>query len=145
MVEEGSALPLTGAAALGIVRFRLAADAAWVFADRIQIQQVLVNLMRNALEAMRDSERRELTVTTARLDRATIEIAIGDSGPGLTREVMDRLFEPFVSTKRHGMGHGLSICRSNVESHGGRLGARANPDGGVTFRFTLPASDGHDG
>jgi two-component system sensor kinase FixL len=150
MVREAGALALTGAAALGVeVSFRLDPDASAAFADRIQIQQVLVNLMRNALEAMEGSRRRELAVATALLDEETVEIAVTDSGPGLAKEVMDRLFEPFASTKRHGMGLGLSICRSIVESHSGWIGASENPGGGLTFRFTLPTAlkddDAHDG
>ena len=118
-VEEASALALTGAGALVIdLRFLFDPAAPLVLADRVQIQQVLVNLMRNALEAMANSRGRELTVTTARLDEETIEIAVADTGPGIAKDVANRLFEPFVSTKRHGMGLGLSICRSIVESHG---------------------------
>ena len=118
-VEEASALALTGAGALVIdLRFLFDPAAPLVLADRVQIQQVLVNLMRNALEAMANSRGRELTVTTARLDEETIEIAVADTGPGIAKDMANRLFEPFVSTKRHGMGLGLSICRSIVESHG---------------------------
>ena len=141
MVREAGALALTGAAVLGVeVRFRFEPEPSSAFADRIQIQQVLVNLMRNALEAMEGSRRRELAVTTALLDEKTVQIAVTDSGPGLAKDMLDRLFEPFASTKRHGMGLGLSICRSIVEAHGGWIGASENPDGGLTFRFTLPAA-----
>jgi C4-dicarboxylate-specific signal transduction histidine kinase len=146
MIEEASALALTGAGALGIdLRFRFDPNAPLVLADRVQIQQVLVNLMRNALEAMANSRRRELTVTTARLDEEPIEIAVADSGSGLPKDMVDQLFEPFVSTKRHGMGLGLSICRTIVESNGGRIKATENPGGGVLFSFTLAAAPGnHD-
>ena len=140
-VEEASALALTGAGALVIdLRFLFDPAAPLVLADRVQIQQVLVNLMRNALEAMANSRGRELTVTTARLDEETIEIAVADTGPGIAKDVANRLFEPFVSTKRHGMGLGLSICRTIVESHGGRMKAAENPGGGMVFRFPLPAA-----
>jgi two-component system sensor kinase FixL len=109
MVEEASALALTGAGALGVdLRFRFDPSASLVIADRVQIQQVLVNLIRNGLESMANSPRRELTVSTARLDRGMIEIAVADRGPGFAKEVIDRLFEPFLSTKRNGMGLGLS-------------------------------------
>jgi two-component system, LuxR family, sensor kinase FixL len=111
-----------------------------VFIDRIEIQQVLVNLIRNALEAMSGSERRILGVSAVLRDEATVEIAVSDNGPGLSADVMSRLFEPFVSTKRTGMGLGLSICRTIIESHNGRLWNEANPGGGTIFRFTLPVA-----
>jgi two-component system sensor kinase FixL len=140
MVEEASGLALTGAGAIGVrAGFRFDPDADRAFVDRIQIQQVLVNLMRNALEAMATSKRRELEVTTTLLDGETVEIAVADSGPGLAKEVANRLFEPFVSTKANGMGLGLSICRSIVEAHGGRLKGEPNLGGGTVFRFTLAA------
>jgi PAS domain S-box-containing protein len=141
MVEEASAFTSIRAAASG-VRVHLSFDpnAARMLADRIQIQQVLVNLMLNAIDAMGDSSRRELEVKTALLDDETTEFSVTDSGTGLAAEVADRLFEPFVSTKPNGMGLGLSICRSIVEAHGGRLRAEPNEGGGTIFCFTLPAS-----
>jgi PAS domain S-box-containing protein len=145
MVEEASALALGGSGALGVeARFRFDPSATWAFADRIQIQQVLVNLMRNALEAMTGCARREVTVSTALLDEETIEIVVADSGPGLVKYVVDHLFDPFVSTKAHGMGLGLSICRTIVESHGGTIRAVENPGGGLALRFTLPAAPGDE-
>jgi PAS domain S-box-containing protein len=141
MIEDASALALTGARMLGVqVHFCFDPLAPRAVVDRIQIQQVLINLMRNALEALADSDRRILEVRTRMLDGKTVEIAIADSGPGLTKCVADRLFEPFVSTKRNGMGLGLSICRSIVEAHGGQLRAGPGPDGGTTFRFTVAAA-----
>jgi C4-dicarboxylate-specific signal transduction histidine kinase len=138
LVEEATAFALAGTGAHGVdVRFRFDPHASRAFADRIQIQQVLVNLIRNALEAMAASKRRELVLTTALLEEESVEIAVGDSGPGLAKEIVDRLFEPFISTKRDGMGLGLSICRSIVEAHGGRIRVSENPGGGLTFRFTL--------
>jgi two-component system sensor kinase FixL len=95
--------------------------------------------MRNAVEAMATSDRRELKVKTSRLDEETVEIAVADSGPGLPREVADRLFEPFISTKQGGMGLGLSICRSIVEAHDGKLWTSPDPNGGTIFRFTVTA------
>ena len=88
---------------------------------------------------MAQSERRELSITTSLTDEATIEIAVADSGSGLSKEAEAHLFEPFVSTKRDGMGLGLSLSRSIVEAHGGSLRYEANPGGGAIFRFTLPA------
>ena len=111
--------------------------ASRVLVNRIQIQQVLINLMRNAVEAMAASERCDLEVKTSLLDDETIEISVADSGPGLSPEVANHLFEPFISTKRHGMGLGLSICRSIVEANGGELRIRPNPSGGAIFCFTL--------
>ena len=138
MIEDAGALALTGTRTLGVkVHYRFDPHASRVFVDRTQIQQVLINLMRNAVEAMAASDRRELEVKTCLLDDETIEIAVADSGPGLPSEVADHLFEPFVSTKRNGMGLGLSICRSIVEAHGGRLCANPGPDGGTIFHFTL--------
>ena len=95
--------------------------------------------MRNAVEAMAASDRCDLEVKTSLLDDETIEVSVVDSGPGLSPEIANHLFEPFISTKRNGMGLGLSICRSIVEAHGGRLRGDPNPGGGAIFRFTLPA------
>jgi PAS domain S-box-containing protein len=141
MVEEASTLTSITAGASG-VRVHLSFDpnAARVFADRIQIQQVLVNLMLNAIDAMADSSRRELEVKTALLDDETTAFTVTDSGTGLVAEIADHLFEPFVSTNPNGMGLGLSICRSIVEAHGGRLRTEPNEGGGTIFCFTLPAS-----
>ena len=140
LIEESSALALTGAGAAGVQAFfRFDPKAVRVFANRIEIQQVLVNLIRNALDAMAACARRELEVRTTLLDEETIEIAVADSGPGISRDVRHRLFEPFVSTKANGMGLGLSICRSIIEAHGGRLRSEPNPGGGTVFRFTLPS------
>lgn len=141
MVEEASSLALTGAEAAGIqARFRLDPGAKQAFADRIQVEQVLVNLMRNAIEAMAESERRDLEVATRLVDEQTVEIAVADSGSGIPGEAADRLFEPFISSKPHGMGLGLSICRSIIEAHGGRLWSEPNRGGGAVFRFTLAAA-----
>jgi two-component system, LuxR family, sensor kinase FixL len=148
MIEEASALALTGMHGLGVeLRFRFDPDVSEALADRVQIQQVLVNLMRNAVEAMTQSERHELDVVTRLIDQDTVEIAIADTGPGLAADVVEHLFDPFVSTKRNGMGLGLSICRSIVEAHGGRIDSEPNPGGGTIFRFTLvavPAGEASD-
>jgi len=138
LIEEASSLALVGAAALGTnVSFRFDPRASTIIADRIQIQQVLINLIRNAAEAMGSMKRRELVVTTKFVDAETVEVAVADRGPGLPKVMADELFQPFVSTKRDGMGLGLLICRSIVEAHGGRLWSEANPGGGTIFRFSL--------
>jgi two-component system sensor kinase FixL len=141
LVQEASALALVGAKEKGVrVGFRLDPDAPLVLADRIQIQQVLLNLIRNAIEAMQDVERRELVVATRAIpEEDQVEVRVEDTGPGLAPEVAAQLFQPFVTTKKHGMGVGLSICRTIVESHGGRIAAEARPGGGTVFRFTLRA------
>jgi PAS domain S-box-containing protein len=138
LIEEASALALAGSGALGIrVSFRFDARASTIIADRIQIQQVLINLIRNAAEAMGGMERRELVLTTKFVDSEKVEVAVADRGPGLPKEMTGELFRPFVSTKRDGMGLGLLICRSIVEAHGGRLWSEPNPGGGTIFHFSL--------
>jgi two-component system sensor histidine kinase/response regulator len=109
--------------------------------DRIQVEQVLFNLIRNAVEAMADSPRRELIITTKLAPKEMIEVRVADTGPGLPESVRAKLFEPFVTTKATGMGVGLSICRVIIESHGGTLTAGDNIDGGTVFRFTLPIGE----
>ena len=107
--------------------------------DKIQLQQVLVNLMRNAIEAMEASEHRELTIASNKDGDERVAISVVDTGPGIDPEIADRLFQPFITTKPQGMGVGLSICRSIVEGHGGRLTMAARPEGGTIFHFSLPA------
>jgi two-component system sensor kinase FixL len=107
-----------------------------VMVDRSEILQVLLNLARNAIEAMQDSERKELRLST-RAGPKLVEVSVSDTGPGLNDNVRSRLFEPFVTTKESGMGMGLSICRNIIESHGGRIEADDFAGNGTTFRFTL--------
>lgn len=116
--------------------------AASVVCDGSQIRQVLVNLMVNAFEAMADRSHGDLVVRTALVDSDTVEIAVSDTGPGFSDAVRDQLFEPFLSTTSKRMGLGLSICRTIVEEHGGRIHAETNDSGGVTVRLTLPAAPG---
>jgi two-component system sensor kinase FixL len=138
LVEEASALALLGAKERNVhVTLRLAADLPEVMVERVQVQQVMLNLMRNAVEAMETAERRDLTVE-AQAEPEYVRISVADTGPGLGHDVAAQLFQPFVTTKVDGMGIGLSICRTIIESHGGRIWAEANPDGGTIFRFTLP-------
>lgn len=123
------------------VRLALARNLPRVLGDAVQLQQVLINLIRNACDAMSatDASRRKLAVRTTRAG-ATVEVAVSDAGPGLPDGGGDRWFEPFFSTKRDGMGMGLSISRSIVEAHGGRIGVVSNRTRGATFRFTIPAA-----
>lgn len=109
-----------------------------VLADRIQIQQVFLNLIRNAIEAMGDSSFRHLVITASKSGQDMIEVTVSDSGPGLAAEVASNLFAPFLTTKAKGMGLGLSICRTIVEAHEGRIWAGTSKMGGVAFHFTLP-------
>jgi signal transduction histidine kinase len=140
MVDDARALALIGPTASGVeIRVLLDSEAPYIVANRIGIQQVLINLMRNALEAMAGMDRRKLWVTTTLRRPDLVEFAVADSGPGIGADMAERIFEPFVTTKRDGMGIGLSICRSIIETHGGRLQFEPNPDGGTIFRFTLPA------
>jgi PAS domain S-box-containing protein len=141
MVTEAIELALLGTEWLGVkVSLRIDPHASRALANRIQVQQVLANLIRNALEAMTESTRRELDISTALVSGATIEIAVADRGSGIPKGTGEHLFEPFISTKPQGMGLGLSICRSIVEAHGGRLQSEPNPGGGTIFRFTLAAA-----
>jgi two-component system sensor kinase FixL len=112
-----------------------------ILIDKVQIQQVLINLIRNSVEAMQSVTKRELRILTSADVEGSIEVAVSDTGPGLSEEVASRLFQPFVTTKEKGMGIGLTICQSIVEAHNGRLWATPNEDGGVEFRFRLPAAD----
>jgi two-component system sensor kinase FixL len=141
VIEEAAALALIGAKERGIdVRLVTAPDLPRVAIDKLQIQQVLINLMRNAIEAMAESARRELTITAEVVGDGMVGVRVGDTGPGIAPEVAERLFQPFVTTKPQGMGVGLSICRSIVEGHGGRLWTEANPGGGTVFAFVLRAA-----
>jgi two-component system sensor kinase FixL len=108
-----------------------------VLVDKIQIQQVLLNLMRNAIEAMEGMAKRELVVSTRLTDENMVEVSVTDTGSGIAPEIAEKLFQPFVTTKPQGMGVGLSISRTIVEAHGGKLWAEPNAGGGTVFRLTL--------
>ena len=120
---------------------KLAVHLPVVEADRVQLQQVLLNLIVNALEAMGAANEgpRELLISTAKVESGSVLVAVQDSGPGLEAAMLERVFESFYTTKPTGLGLGLSICRSIIEAHGGRLWARTNQRRGATFQFTLPA------
>lgn len=140
LVEEASALALVGIKDQAIhVRFQLSRTNDLALADKVQIQQVLLNLIRNAVEAMQDSNRRELVISTAPAEDGMLMISVADTGPGIAQEISSQLFQPFVTTKRHGMGVGLSISRTIIEAHGGRIWIEPNPAGGTVFRFTVRA------
>jgi two-component system, LuxR family, sensor kinase FixL len=138
LVEEASALALVGVKDKGVrVRFDFDPKAEFVLADKVQIQQVLLNLIRNAVEAMQSSPRRELSIRAMLSADGMVEVSVADSGPGVAAAVREKLFQPFVTTKSSGLGVGLSICRSIVEAQGGHLWFADNRDGGAEFRFTL--------
>jgi two-component system, LuxR family, sensor kinase FixL len=138
LVEEASALALVGVKDLGIrVQFQFNAEPDLVIADRVQVQQVLLNLIRNAMDAMESSATRELIVAIAPAAGNQVRISVTDSGSGISPEIAEQLFQPFVTTKRHGMGVGLSISRAIIEAHNGRIWVEPNPGGGTIFHFTL--------
>jgi two-component system, LuxR family, sensor kinase FixL len=138
IIEEAGDLALIGIDQELKLEIRVNREAAEALIDKIQIQQVLLNLIRNAAEAMAGLERREILIATARAGDM-IEISVADTGSGLPDAVRARLFEPFVTTKPNGMGVGLSVCRTIIEAHGGTLQAESGVDGGMVFRLTVPA------
>lgn len=137
LVHEACGLSLVGSKEAGIeVRYKIDPHRDRVVVDRVQIQQVIVNLVRNAIDAMRDAPRRQLSVETS-IDGDMAMVTIADTGSGVDEATAARLFQPFVTTKAQGMGVGLSICRTIVEAHGGRIWTEPNPDGGAVFHFTV--------
>ncbi len=141
ITEDAIALGLVGTKVSGIkVRTEFASNSPPILVDRVQIQQVLVNLLRNASEAMASSPKRELTISTAGSEDSGVEVAVTDTGQGISEEVASRLFKPFVTTKPNGMGIGLAICQSIIEAHGGSLRMKPNHGGGTVFHFQLPAA-----
>jgi two-component system sensor kinase FixL len=144
LVEEASALALVGVKDLGIrVQFQFDPEIDLVIADRVQVQQVMLNLIRNAMEAMESSRSRDLVITTAE-DAGQARVSVADSGSGIAPEIAEQLFQPFITTKRQGMGVGLSISRTIVEAHSGRIWVEPNPAGGTIFHFTLPVVNEED-
>jgi two-component system sensor kinase FixL len=141
LIEEASALALVGAREAGVKTvFRFASHTDTVLVEKVQIQQVLLNLMRNAMEAMQDCELKELMVTTSVPNGDKLTVSVADTGRGLSEEIAARLFQPFVTTKPAGMGVGLSISKRIVEAHGGEMWAEPNPGGGAIFLFTLQSA-----
>ena len=140
-IEEAIGLALIGVGQGLKLDIRVDDNASEAVIDKIQIQQVLLNLIRNAAEAMAGSARRKLSIATARAGDM-VEISVTDTGPGLPESVRARLFQPFVSTKPNGMGVGLSVCRTIVEAHGGELRAAEGDGGGTVFLLTVPRHTG---
>jgi two-component system sensor kinase FixL len=146
LVQEACTLALVGAKEFGVrVRYAFDQKAALVLVDRVQIQQVILNLVRNALDAMCEQEgRRELVVACAlEAEGDMARVSVIDTGPGLDPSAATRLFQPFVTTKAQGMGVGLSISHTIVEAHGGRIWTEPNPEGGTAFHFTVPLAVAH--
>jgi len=141
LLEEAAALALVGAREQGVrVSLRCERDLPDIVVDKIQIQQVTLNLIRNAIEAMETTSRRELIIGVSRRDELAF-FFVADTGTGISPEIARQLFQPFVTSKASGMGVGLSICRTIIEAHGGRITARANDGGGTVFEFTLPFTE----
>ena len=139
LVTEANALGLVGSPEYGIeVDLELDASAQKVLVDRIQIQQVLLNLIRNAIDAMIDSIVRVLTISSQPAGDGMVRISVADTGRGVSEEIAAQLFQPFVTSKERGMGIGLSICRTIVEAHGGQIWCERRPTGGTIFHFTIP-------
>jgi PAS domain S-box-containing protein len=137
VIREASTLAIAAAKHNGIAIRADIGPAGHILVDKVQIQQVIVNLVRNGIEAMEDSPRKELAIAlVARPD--TIVLRVADTGPGISDEMSGRLFKPFSSTKSHGMGIGLSVCREIVEAHEGRIWTEPGEDGGAVFCFSLP-------
>ena len=142
LINEANALALVGSREHGIdVQQSLDPNADLVFVDRIQVQQVLVNLIRNAIDAMMQAKVRSLTVSTARQDDGLVRVTIADTGSGISDAVAPQLFQPFVTSKEYGMGIGLSICRTIDEAHGGRIRFEPGEAGGTAIHITLTSGD----
>lgn len=141
VVREAVELAMVGSRQQAVATaFELASGLPDLLIDRVQMQQVLINLVRNSLDALAAVEHRALTVRTSLAAGGGVQIDVIDTGPGLAREVAERLFQPFVTTKPSGIGIGLSICKTIVDAHGGRLWTTANPTGGTAFHIALPVN-----
>jgi len=139
IIEEASKLAFAGSGFENTkFEFQLSKGFKLIFVDKVQVQQVIFNLVRNGMEALGDTRDGHLVIATEKTLDNCIEVFVRDNGPGLDEEIAGRLFQSFVTTKPNGMGVGLSICQSIVEDHAGRLWETRNQDGGMTFHFTLP-------
>jgi two-component system, LuxR family, sensor kinase FixL len=144
MIEEANAIASVGSKAKNIrTTFDLSPERPQAQVDRIQIQQVVMNLVRNAIDALENSPVREIVLQSRIGSQGRVEIAVMDSGPGVSSEVAKKMFAPFVTNKKNGTGLGLAICRTIVEAHGGELWVENSPLGGAAFRFTLPLKPEH--
>ena len=142
LINEANALALIGVAELGIdIRIEIDENISGVLVDKVQIQQVLVNLIRNAVEALIEAPERRLTISAIPVADQMVQVSVVDTGSGLDADVESKLFQPFVSTKDAGMGLGLSICQTIIEAHDGRIWLDKPVSGGTAFRFTLAAAD----
>jgi two-component system, LuxR family, sensor kinase FixL len=145
LINDATTLGLLGAREKGVSwSIEIEPGVDHVLADRVQIQQVMVNLMRNAIEAMETVPTKFLTIAARPRSEDLVEILVADTGHGIPAEMRDQLFLPFISTKARGMGLGLSICRTIVEAHDGHLTVEARPEGGTMFKFTLPRGPQED-
>ena len=141
LITEANALALVGSREYGIdVQMQLDPEADKVFVDRVQIQQVLTNLIRNGIDAMIDAPVRSLIIRSTVGPGGLATISVEDTGPGIDKSIAPQLFQPFVTSKKTGMGVGLSICRTIIEGHGGRIWFESN-SGGTTFYFTVPTAE----
>jgi len=146
LIAEAAELALMGAREKGVAaRFELDPTATPVLVDRVQTQQVLINLMRNAIEAMTDAPVRQLLVSTRNDDHGFVRVTVADTGPGVEGQIAGDLFRAFNSTKAGGMGLGLSICRTIIEASGGRIWMEPREGGGALFHFTLVKVGGDEG
>lgn len=142
VIQDALAMALIGGAGKGpAVRLELGANLPRALLDRVQIQQVVINLLKNGIEALSGVAHGAICVGSRRHDETFLEVTVRDNGPGIDSEIVDRLFHPFVTTKARGMGIGLSLCRSIIESHGGRIWVSPEARGGTRFTFTVPAVD----
>jgi two-component system sensor kinase FixL len=138
LIDDATTLGLMGAREKGVSwSIEIEPGVDQVMADRVQVRQVMVNLIRNAIEAMEGQPTRLLTIAARPHGVDMMEIMVADTGHGISEEMQDQLFLPFISTKARGMGLGLSICRTIVEAHGGQMTVEAGANGGATFKFTL--------
>lgn len=140
LIAEANALGLLGSREYGIeVDVEIDAEAQSVLVDRIQVQQVILNLIRNGIDAMMESRVKQLTITAAPASGGgLVQVSVADTGRGIDAKMSEQLFQPFVTTKEHGMGIGLSICRTIIEAHGGRIWFEPRSGGGTVFHFTIP-------